>query len=262
MKLISIATLLSTAGATLGNPAEKLALCTHKLFNESSTATCFLLHEAAAPEKKYLATAAHVLEKTSGESAVLVLRKEAGGRYQRHDHQIAIRKGDAPLWTRHPELDLAVLPLPASPDAPLRSMPTSALATDELLRESGVTVCSEVFCLGYPNRLEANGIGFPVARGGTVASFPVTPTADHPTFMMDYTTYEGDSGGPVFATSRAGGGGALIVGVVIERFHANEKTETSRETREVRHPLHLAKVVQASYLLDTLKLAKAPPGEG
>ena len=83
---------------------------TFKLFNRDSTATCFLLHGEGEPREVYLVTAAHVLEKATGEEAILVLRDaRPDGTYVRRDVPFKIRKGDRSLWTKHGEEDVAAM---------------------------------------------------------------------------------------------------------------------------------------------------------
>ncbi|NIP94596.1 MAG: hypothetical protein GWO24_14580, partial [Akkermansiaceae bacterium] len=80
------------AGA--GEAAEAVMECTFKLFNQDSTATCFLVHHAEKPGDVYLVTAAHVLEKAKGEEAVLVLREAMDdGTWRRRDLPFKIRAG-------------------------------------------------------------------------------------------------------------------------------------------------------------------------
>ena len=65
--------LLATVRADVA--AVSVMNCTFKLFNHDSTATCFLLHDEKDPKRIFLATAAHVLEKATGNEAILVLRE-------------------------------------------------------------------------------------------------------------------------------------------------------------------------------------------
>ncbi|RMG04859.1 MAG: hypothetical protein D6741_00385, partial [Planctomycetota bacterium] len=117
---------------------------TYKLFHPKSTATCFLLREPKSEtaddsspnsDTVWLVTAAHVLEKTEGESAVLVLREKVGlYEYKRHDYPITIRRDDKPLWTKHPKFDTAVLKLETLPEFPVATLPMDVLADDETLQ--------------------------------------------------------------------------------------------------------------------------------
>ncbi len=227
---------------------------TFKLFNEDSTATCFLLHDEGAPRKVYLVTAAHVLEKATGEDAILVLRDaQADGTYVRRDVPFKIREGERGLWTKHREEDVAAMLLEtAGTDLP--ALPIGVLAREEDLRQEGVTVCSRAWMLGYPARMEANGAGFPIARNVSIASFPLVPVEPHRVFMADGSTFAGDSGGPVFVARAKGAdaGKPMVLGMMVAQYRNDEKIRTLHEERLIRHRLSLGKVVQAEFIRQTL----------
>ena len=231
---------------------------TFKLFNKDSTATCFLLHGKGAPGRVYLVTAAHVLEKATGEEALLVLRDaRPDGTYVRRDVPLEIREGEKSLWTKHGEEDVAVLPLDL-PGAELPSLSVEVLAREEDLRKEGITVCSRAWMLGYPARMEANGAGFPIARNVSIASFPLAPVEPHRTFMADGSTFAGDSGGPVFAARARGksAGKPMILGMMVAQYRNDEKVRTLHEERLIRHRLSLGKVVQAEFIRQTVAAVK------
>jgi len=85
---------------------------TFKLYHSDSTATCFFVRREAPDMALYLITAAHTLERTKGDSAIVVLRQpKDDGSFERHDHTIRIRRDAKPLWVRDPKQDVAVLRL-------------------------------------------------------------------------------------------------------------------------------------------------------
>lgn len=230
---------------------------TFKFFHPNSTATCFLVRRSPPDAGLFLVTAGHVMETTKGETAVLVLRtRRADGAYERRDHTIAIRRDNKPLWTRHAKQDVAVLRLAANLPVPAGAIPDSALADEGRLKAAGVHICSPLFVFTYPTRFEANGAGFPVARQGIFAGPPLLPVGSHPTFLADFTTFAGDSGGPVFIADAADR--PLVVGLVVAQYNNEEKSKTAFEERSVRHPLGLGKVLHAQYILETLDLAAKP----
>lgn len=232
----------------------RMVRATHKLFNPKSTGTCFLLHEEGKPERPLIVSAAHVFEKMNGEKAVLVLREEKEeGVFQRRDFEIAVREGDQPLWTKHPDEDVAVLPLESSPDFPVSSLPMSVLGDEESLRGAGIDVCSRLFVCGFPTRLEANEAGFPIVRGATLAGFPIYPVEKHARFQLDFNTFEGDSGGPVFTSRTAEGNEPLIVGIAIAQYRNDETIRSMYEERTIHHPLSLGIVVHALAIRQTIE---------
>jgi V8-like Glu-specific endopeptidase len=249
--------LLSSApldAQTPGN-AERILHSTFKLFNSESTATCFLVHQGDSPDNPVIVSAAHVFEKMKGDTAIIVLRnKDGSGKYQRHDHKIQVRDNKKPLWTRHPKHDIAVFPLGKKPDGiPCPSLAATLLSDTGKLKKAGITICESVFVLGYPERTEANSGGFPVARHATVASFPLTPVNHYPSFMVDFNTFGGDSGGPVFAKGSSGTP-PLIIGIAVAQYRYDEKLKMLNEERSVHHPLGLSKIVHSQFIIETLAI--------
>ncbi len=234
--------------------ATEVMQATFKFFHKDSTSTCFLVRRADPDSAVYLVTTAHTLERTHGETAVIVLREEQpDGDYVRRDFSIAIRKVDKPLWRRHEKMDVAVLKIAQPLPVPVAALPISALADTAGLKASGAHLCGSLFVLTYPQRFEANGAGLPVARHGVFASHPQLPIAKHPTFLADYTTFAGDSGGPVFIETADHH--PLIVGLAIAQTHHVDRTKSEYEERIVRYPLGLGTVLHAQFIRDTIELA-------
>ena len=251
---ILIVYLLSTSLASALDFATEMLESTYKLFHVDSTATCFFLRREAPDQALYLVTAAHVLENTKGETAVVVLReRESEGVYQRKDYRIPVRRGDTPLWVRHPKEDAAVLRLTENPPVPVGWLPASALADEAKLKAAGLHICSPLFVLTYPQRFEANEASFAVARQGIIASHPFLPIEKNHTFLSDFTTFAGDSGGPVFVADESGH--PLILGIVLSQFRHDEKVTTEYEERTLHHPLGLGGVLHAQFVSETLEQA-------
>ncbi|MEM7145393.1 MAG: hypothetical protein AAF591_09670 [Verrucomicrobiota bacterium] len=254
--LTILLTSLALENAAASDFATDVMNATFKLFHPASTSTCFLLHHDEPDETVYLVTAAHSLDRTKGETAVLVLRKPMpDGSFERLDHTIAIRNGDQPLWTRHKDQDVAVLPLSKPLPIEIPTLPSNVLATEPRLKGAKVHIGSPLLVLTFPQRFEANGAGFPVARQGIFASPPLLPIKTHPTFLADFTTFAGDSGGPVFIPGKDDA--PLVVGIVIAQHHHEDKINSEYENRTIRHPLGMGTVVHSHYLRDTLNKAAA-----
>jgi hypothetical protein len=237
--------------------ATQVMEATFKIFHPDSTSTCFLVKREAPDEATYLVTTAHTVERMKGKTAILVLREpKADGSYGRHDSTIEIRDGEKPLWTRHEKQDVAVLRLVKPLPVPVKVLPAEVLADEAALQASGVHICSPLFVLTYPQRFEANGAGFPVARQGIFASPPLLPVPAHPTYLADFTTFAGDSGGPVFIETADKK--PLITGIVISQHHHVDKLKSEYEDRTIRHPLGLGTVLHASFVRETVEQAAAP----
>ena len=238
--------------------ATQVLEATFKLYHPDSTATCFLVQRETPEVSLYLVTAAHVLERTKGETATLVLRElMPDGSYVRRDHPIPVRTGETPLWVKHMTHDVAVLRLVDPLPVPVPALPESILANAERLKASGVHVCSPLYVLTYPQRFEANGAGLPIARQGIFASPPTLPVATHPTFFADFTTFAGDSGGPAFVATAEDR--PLLVGIVLAQSHQEEKTVGEYEEKLIRRPLGIGTVLHAHYIIETLEAARVPP---
>lgn len=247
--------------------ATQMLNATYKLFNKDSTATGFFVRDPAASSRQartnlILVTAGHVFSRMSGDSAVVVLRHpKDDGTYTRDDFTIPIRRGDRPLWTTHPEQDVAVMRVKLPADSGVEPLPLDALATETSFQQSHLHIASPMFVLGFPTRFEANGAGFPVARHASVASFPLTPIQLQKTFLADFTTFSGDSGGPVFLPDPRSGkdpeqSPPLVVGIVLAQFRHDEKIDTLYEERVIHYPLALSTILHAQFIRETIAKLK------
>jgi hypothetical protein len=246
--------IIGCAIASSADFATEVLDATFKLFHKDSTGTCFFVRREGADQTLYLVTAAHVLERTKGDTAIVVLRERlADGSYQRRDHTIAIRRDGKPLWVRHPTEDTAVLRLAASPPVPVSALALAAIADEAHLTAAGLHICSPLFVLTYPQRFEANDAGFAVARQSIIASHPFMPVQRHHTFLADFTTFAGDSGGPVFIAGTDGQ--PLLIGIVLAEFRHDERVTMEYEERTIHHPLGLGTVLHAQFVRDTIDQA-------
>lgn len=168
--------------------------------------TGFLLN-APRPDgtpRTVLVTAGHVLDRMPDETARIGWRAPQGDGGWRFDPQpLDIRDEEQPLWTRHPTQDVAVMEITA-PDAFARAaIPLSWLADENAFDAAEVGPGDEMLSLGFPRGLSANRAGFPILRVGRIASWPLSPVAAFPTFLLDFAVFPGNSGGPVFWTPTA-----------------------------------------------------------
>jgi hypothetical protein len=255
--LLALGLGLVLSAAAAADFATAVLEATFKLFHPDSTATCILVRRAAPDSALYLVTAGHALERIKGDTAVVVLRQaKDDGSYARHDQTVTIRRAGQPLWLRHATQDVAVLRLSEAPPVAVAALAAAWLADERSLKAAGTHLCSPLFVLTFPQRFEANSAGFPVARAGIVAS-PLLPAQSHPTFLADFSTFAGDSGGPVFIEGEAGQ--PLVVGMVIAQFRHDEQVNTEYEERTIHHPLGLGTVLHAQWVLEALEQAAAAP---
>ena len=151
-----------------------------------------------------LVTAAHVFDKMPGVSAKIGYRIQSADGVWRYDpHTLKIRDGDHPLWTKHGSRDIAAIEVEAPPEFAKAAIPLAWLAQDDTFNKYSLGPGDEMMALGFPRGLSANPAGFPILRSGRVASYPLAPASVFPTFLMDFSVFPGNSGGPVFMAQGA-----------------------------------------------------------
>ncbi len=242
---------LSTASADF---ATEIFEATFKLFDPAVTGTCFLVRRPDPDQAIYLVTAAHMLEGTKADQATIVLRERCeDGTFKRHNHSVSVRRDGKPIWVRHPKDDIGVLRLTEPFPVPFGTIPLSSIADPDQQSKFPLKICAPLFSLTYPKGFEGNSAGFPVARQGIVASFPLPPISKKHSFLADITAFGGDSGGPAFIASSTDH--PTIIGIVVAQFRHDEQIKMEYEERSIHYPLGLAEVVHAKYIRETIELA-------
>lgn len=149
-----------------------------------------------------LVTAGHVLNNMPAEGMRVGWRVQLpGGEWKYRPEEVRIRTGGQPLWTKHPERDVAVIVIKAPPEFARAAIPLSWLADEASFERYGLGPGDEMMALGFPEGLSSNRAGFPILRVGRLASYPLSPAAEFPSFLLDFRVFRGNSGGPVFLTS-------------------------------------------------------------
>lgn len=236
----------------------QVVLATYRLENAQTTGTAFVVRRAAAddkqPDELFLVTAAHAFEEMTGAKATLVLRQPAeGGDWKAAPWEFTIRDGDQPRWHKHPQQDVAVLRLEAHEH--LVSLPLEMLATAADWTDNPPEPGTLVRCVGYPHaaQFKPSAAGFPLTRLGCLASYPVTPFAKQPTFLVDYNSFEGDSGGPVYLEmTNHGQPQGKIVGLVQGQHFLDERYKLVYQEGLTRKRLGIAIVVNSQAILETI----------
>jgi hypothetical protein len=155
---------------------------------------------------------------------------------------------------RHQRFISALLP-PLTRQRPhrLRKRLARQIRTVAAYQKAGVHAASPLYVLTFPQRFEGNAAGFPVARRGIFATPPLLPMHSYPTFLADFTTFAGDSGGPVFI--EGADAHALIVGLAVAQNWHEDRMKSEFEDRTVRHPLGMGIVLHAQFIRETIEAA-------
>jgi hypothetical protein len=205
-----------------------------------------------------LVTANHVFNKMPGDKATIGYRiQNADGSWRYDPQKITIRAGGHELWTHHATRDVAAISITAPPQFAKAAIPLSWLAGADTFNAYQVAPGDEMMALGFPQGLSANPAGFPILRSGRVASYPLTPSAAFPTFLLDFRVFPGNSGGPVYVDddARAAPGeeakqeGHFIAGMLTQQVELDGEN------------LGIGIVTQAQYIRETLARldGAAPP---
>ncbi|MFN3668087.1 MAG: trypsin-like serine peptidase [Brevundimonas sp.] len=198
-----------------------------------------------------LVTAHHVLDGMTGEDARVGWRIEMpGGGWRFAPEPVRIRDAEgAPVWTRHPERDIAVMEISAPPVFARAAIPLAWLASGEDLETWQVGPGDELLTLGFPRGYASNTAGFPILRTGRIASWPLIPIQSFPVFLIDFPVFPGNSGGPVFWTPAA----RKLPGTV-QPDHPFIAGVLTSEVRPADEPLGIGVVAHAVYVREAVAL--------
>lgn len=165
------------------------------------TGSAFLVNapDDAGRPRTVLVTARHLVDSMPGDTARIGLRfQNPDGSWRLRWTPVAVRAGGKPAWTAHPQRDVAVMSLQVPPEIAQAAIPLDWLAKTDTFDTQDIGPGDEMVTLGYPGGYSANKLGFPILRAGRIASYPLTPIDQFPTFILDFTVMPGHSGGPVF----------------------------------------------------------------
>ena len=217
---------------------------------QSGTAFAVALPAAdGRPEARLLVTAAHVFEKMKGDACTASFRTAGEDGFGRRDARVAIRAGERPLWTRHPDADVAVVPVEIPAGTDVAPFTIAQVADAGAFARGEVAVGQATWVACFPAKTEANEAGWPILRRGAVASHPLTPIDRVKTFFIDYAHFGGDSGSAV-VVDRAGT--PLVAGVVVAMQRQTDRVTSPFEEKKVHTPLGLAIAVPADRILQTI----------
>lgn len=199
-----------------------------------------------------LITARHVFDRMPGDKVKVGFRAETvDGDWRYAPVSVRIRGAEGePLWTAHPLQDVAAIPLPGG--VARAAIPAAELASGKVLDALALEPGAEMMVLGYPQGFSANAAGFPILRSGRVASYPLTPPTRYPTYLLDFSVFAGNSGGPVYVVRSINGRppAVTVTGILTQELRLKEDR------------LEIGNVTHATYVSETLSLmAGAPAAE-
>jgi len=202
-----------------------------------------------------LVTANHVLKRMPGERATIGYRVQtADGAWRYAPQTLRIRAGDRELWTHHGSRDVAVMTITAPPEFARAAIPQDYLAADDTFGKYQLGPGDEMMALGFPQGLSANPAGFPILRSGRVASYPLTPATSFPTFLLDFSVFPGNSGGPVYMSggqrrpgAEAGRDAQFVAGILTQQVELGSQN------------LEIGIVTHAKFIRETLALLDGQP---
>ncbi|MET0273050.1 MAG: trypsin-like peptidase domain-containing protein [Phenylobacterium sp.] len=207
-----------------------------------------------------LVTANHVLQKMPSANARIGYRiSNPDGSWSYSPQQLRIRDGQGhELWTHHPNRDVAAITITAPAEFAKAAIPVDYLAADDTFSKYQVGAGDEMMALGFPRGLAANQAGFPILRSGRVASYPVAPAKIFPTFLLDFSVFPGNSGGPVYMSDNAhrrSGAQNVSDGAQDAGFIAGLLTQQVELNNE---RLEIGIVTHAKYIRETIGLIGDP----
>lgn len=224
--------------------------------------TGFLITETTPDGKPHtiLVTANHVFDKMPKQEARIGYRfANPDGSWSYSPQTLKIRDTQGhPLWTHHPSRDVAAIAITAPPAFAKVAIPEDYLAADDTFSKYQVEAGDQMMTLGFPRGLAANSAGFPILRAGRVASYPIAPAKIFPTFLLDFSVFPGNSGGPVFMSGptrhvsddgKGGSGGGdveFIAGLLTQQVELNSER------------LDIGIVTNARFIRETIALIKDP----
>jgi hypothetical protein len=250
--------LLANAHTTFAtdDPIERTMSATLRVLVGGQSATAFLVQldpvEEGGSPRLVLVTAAHAFDSPDRLECKLVLRhRQEDGSYERSEFPVALRRDGEALWKKHPEHDVAALPIELPEGAEAVPFSLDQIADEQALTEKKVHVGQEVWVPCYPAGLEGNPAGWPVLRNGSIASYPLVPVSWAKLLAVDMTVFGGDSGAPVVAIVNDQ---PLISGMVIGMHRQTDKSTLPYEEKIMHTPMGVAIAVQAPFIRQTIDL--------
>lgn len=242
---------LTFASPILADVHKDALRATLRISDGAASGTGFLVTVGEqAGGKCLLVTAAHVFRDMKGEDCSLVFRSADGeGGFVRKEVALGIRKDGKPLWKKHAEMDIAVMAIDLPQGVDCEPFALDQVATVQFAEQGKVRVGQDICIPCFPAKLESNSAGWPILRRGSIASHPLVPLSRAKTYLVDSSSFGGESGAPVVASVD---GRALVVGLISAMQRQTDKSTMPFEERTVHTPLGLGIAVQAPFIREVI----------
>ncbi|MCS7252499.1 MAG: serine protease [Armatimonadota bacterium] len=234
------------------NPFEDILSATVRIVVGGRSSTGFIVAVGDAERRRHLlVTAAHAFLGSKEQSCSVFFRVIGdGNEVKRAEKKIPIMNDSKPLWIKHPNMDLAILSLEPPENAILKPFSLQQIASSELVELGKIHVGQDVYIPCYPAKIESNPMGWAVLRRGIISSHPLAPVEKIRAFLVDYSTFGGDSGAPVVAFID---GKPIIVGIVVGMMRQTDVAKMPFEERVVHTPVGLAIVIHAHFAREVIE---------
>ncbi len=240
-----------TSGASAGDALDAMR-ASFRISDGRTSGTCFVVR---GKEGAMLVTAAHVMNDMKRDVCKLVLRKKKeDGQYERLETPIRVRMDGRPLWRQHATADLAVMKFAFPAGIDIQPFELEQISSQEQIKAERVSLGDICFIPCFPAKIEADTVGWPVLRRGSVASYPPSSNATASTFLINYSNFGGDSGAVVVTRPAGSDKNAKqsVIGIVVGHHRITDRTVTAFEERQTHHPINLAICVHAHLLHELL----------
>lgn len=252
--------------ALLAKPGDKtlVASAVYRLGGKGSNATGWVVKRTDPKDAEkiqyWLVTADHVFKAMQGDKASLTLRKHDAekDKWERAPLELKIRDGEKALWTPASELDVCVMRLPDDLDPATDAIPFEWLSSAAEWESLPIEAGQIVRCVGFPHASQFNPskAGYPMVRLGCIAT--VTREKD-PMFLVDFNTFEGDSGGLVYMETAAGD--VKVIGLTRAQHFLDERYKMVYGEGMVRQRLGLSICVPAEEIRQLIEASSTTAAE-